>query len=405
MGTRVTVGQLAAEARMDLDEALLRIWDSGLAYILDPATAIRHGDLNRARRAIGIPTRRELTSHLYWQEVLHLDEAELAALFDRLQIVRRPGTSRLPKGSVAKLKAELRRRDLSLATETKRPPTTPMVPEPFQFIQVGRLASPRVLSTSDVMRIHEALASDFAFAEDPIEPAGVRSPSLLDSAVHRPQTSLGDQAKYETIEMASAALLHALVHNHPFHNGNKRTALVSLLVMLDENSMMLTCDEDELFRFVLHVAQHRLVEATDRLADREVLAIAEWIWTNSRMLERGERSLPFRRLRQILTRYGCVFEFPNGVGNRINIYRSIRRARQGLSKLFGSTKIVTLKTQIAYRNEGADVQKNTVSKIRYDLKLDEDHGVDSSAFYDEAAVSAGAFISRYRTTLRRLARV
>lgn len=390
---------------MDLDEALLRLWDVGLSYIADVDTRIRPADLNRARRAIGIPTRRELTSPSYWQTVLRLDDAQFSELLASLEIAPRACAIRLPKGSVAKLKAELRRRQLPSTLEPEKPTPAANVSEPFEFAQVGRATTARCLTTSQILGIHQELARDFADADDPIEPAGLRSQALLDSAVSRPQTSLGDDVKYQTVEMAGAALLHALVHNHPFHNGNKRTALVALLVMLDENGMMLTSNEDDLFRFVLHVAQHRVAKpANDNMSDREVVAIARWIWQNSRRSEKGERAIQFRKLRQILGDFGCELEFPAGVGNRVNISRRITRSGNILSLLIGVRSRV-LKTQVAYRNEGSDVQQDAVAKVRADLELDEAHGVDSAAFYDAASLSASDFVVLYRKTLRRLARV
>ena len=104
----------------------------------------------------------------------------------------------------------------------------------------------------------------------------------------RPQTALGGHLKYETVELAGAALLHSLVHNHPFHNGNKRTAIVALIVFLDENRCYLTCNEAELFRFVLLVARHAIAEPKDSwLADREVIAAAQWLRGNSRAVDTG----------------------------------------------------------------------------------------------------------------------
>jgi hypothetical protein len=218
-GARTNVKQLALQAGIDLDEALLRIWDVGLSYVTDINTHIRPADLNRVRRAIGIPTRRELTSPGYWQEVLHLSDGELAELLESLGIARRACASRLPKGSIAKLKGELRRRQLPATIAVKPAEPRAVVREPFEFIQIGRPADPHFLTAQNVLSIHHALARDFADADDPIEPAGVRSQALLESAVSRPQTALGDQAKYQTVEMACAALLYALVHNHAFTMG------------------------------------------------------------------------------------------------------------------------------------------------------------------------------------------
>ncbi len=92
-----------------------------------------------------------------------------------------------------------------------------------------------------MLAIHNALVLDFLHQENPIDPPGPRNDDIIASAVFRQHTSIGDVLKYPSVELSAAALLHSLVNNHPFHNGNKRTALVSMLVLLDENELMLTC--------------------------------------------------------------------------------------------------------------------------------------------------------------------
>ena len=161
---RIRAQQLAIDAGMDLDEALLRLWDIGLAYISDVDIHVRPGDLNRARRAIGIPTRRELTSPGYWQTVLRLDDTEFNELLVSLEIAPRACATRLPKGSVAKLKAELRRRQLPPTLEAQKPKPAANVSEPFEFVQVGRTANARCLTSLQILGIHQELARDFADA-------------------------------------------------------------------------------------------------------------------------------------------------------------------------------------------------------------------------------------------------
>ena len=110
------------------------------------------------------------------------------------------------------------------------------------------------LSEGDVVDIHNALVAMFS-TDDPIEPPGVRDANLLGSAVARPRTGLGNVDKYETIDKKAAALFHSLVKNHAFHNGNKRTALVALIVFLGRNGKLLDEITDrELFDFVVSVA-------------------------------------------------------------------------------------------------------------------------------------------------------
>lgn len=178
--------------------------------------------------------------------------------------------------------------------------------------------------------------------------------------MHRPRTGIGDVIKYPTIEMAGAALLYALVHDHLFHNGNRRLALVSMLVFLEENGLVLTCDEDELCKMVLQLAQHFLVFGPrQELPDREALAVVRWIKERSRWIERGDGAIVWRRLKQILTTYGSEFTIP---GNRVNISRPIIRRTRILCR----EKRALLRTQISYTDEGREIQPCTINRIRKD---------------------------------------
>lgn len=131
------------------------------------------------------------------------------------------------------------------------------------------------LTADDVLRIHYALVKLFADGGDPILPAGPRPGGLLESAISRPQTAHGKVEKYPTVEFKAAALFHSLVGNHPFHNGNKRTALVSTVVYLDRNNRRITATDDELFEFVLRVANHE-GEFAGR-PDEVVSEVAQWL--------------------------------------------------------------------------------------------------------------------------------
>jgi death-on-curing family protein len=253
---------------------------------------------------------------------------------------------------------------------------------------VGTSKNITYLSVDQAEAIHFELVRDFAEANDPIEPPGIRSRALLESAVHRPYTSLGGHQKYPTVEMAGAALFHALVLDHPFHNGNKRTAVVSLIAFADMNGLILDVEDNELFEYVVKVAAHSLLgKATHRggdLADQEMLEISDWVCSKTRKAERTEFPLQFRELRAILRRYGADFQILSG--NRINI------------------RIGDLKTQIGYQGEGRDIDRNAVHKVRQDLHLDEEHHIDSAIFYREHR-EIPAFIVSYRDVLSRLARV
>ena len=400
---RPTVAQLAEEVDLDLDEAIVTLWDAGFDELTDPSDVIPAGRVRIARRALGIATPRELMSPEYWRRLLNVEPVDFVRLLDDIGVSMAPGSRRLPKGAIRKLKRVARERlgDVDVLPPPVIEPAAVSLP-PLQWEPVGHQQTLRHLSADEIAGIHECLEEDFAETDDPIWPPGLRDRNLLESASFRPLTSLGETCKYPTVEMAAAALLHSLTLNHAFHNGNKRTALVAMLVLLDENEMQLTCQEVELFRLVLLVAQHRLVpRGADDRADREVMEITRWIKRNSRRLEHGERVLQWVRLRRILAVFGCWTEYPSGVGNRINVYREIMVPRR-----IGRARRQVLSCQVSYGGDGTDVARNTVSRLRKSLRLDEENGVDSRSFYNmEVRAAAKDFIVTYRNTLARLAKL
>ncbi|HUA67220.1 MAG TPA: type II toxin-antitoxin system death-on-curing family toxin [Candidatus Saccharimonadales bacterium] len=68
--------------------------------------------------------------------------------------------------------------------------------------------------------------------------AGLRDEALLESAVAAPQaTMMGERLFTDPVEIAAAYLFY-LCRNHPFVDGNKRTALATCLVFLSENKLL-----------------------------------------------------------------------------------------------------------------------------------------------------------------------
>ena len=67
---------------------------------------------------------------------------------------------------------------------------------------------------------------------------GLRDQALLESAVAAPQsTMMGQPVFTDPIDIAAAYLFY-LCRNHPFVDGNKRTALATCLVFLSENNLL-----------------------------------------------------------------------------------------------------------------------------------------------------------------------
>lgn len=94
--------------------------------------------------------------------------------------------------------------------------------------------------------------------EDQIErnggTSGLRDITLLESAVFRPQTTFGGFHLYESLFDKAAAIMHSIILNHPFLDGNKRTGTICSLVFLKLNGRSLQVEQDELVEAALKTA-------------------------------------------------------------------------------------------------------------------------------------------------------
>ncbi len=113
-------------------------------------------------------------------------------------------------------------------------------------------------TVSSILAIHdEVLAAHGGLA-------GVKDLGLLESAIAAPQASFGGQALEQApVNIASAYLFH-LCQNHPFNDGNKRTALAACLVFLIRNNLLEPDAQLELALWealVLDVAASRIGKA------------------------------------------------------------------------------------------------------------------------------------------------
>jgi len=87
---------------------------------------------------------------------------------------------------------------------------------------------------------------------------GIRDEALLASAVFAPQSSFGGKSPYIDLIDIAAAYLFYLGRNHPFLDGNKRTAMAAAVVFLRLNGFDPAADSDDWERLVLDVASGKI---------------------------------------------------------------------------------------------------------------------------------------------------
>lgn len=108
------------------------------------------------------------------------------------------------------------------------------------------------LSVEIVREIHTEMLAAFGGAP------GVRDASLLESAVAAPRASFGGQSVFADLVDVAAAYLFYLCRNHPFVDGNKRTAMTAAIVFLRLNGIEPVADGDAWETLVLDVAASKL---------------------------------------------------------------------------------------------------------------------------------------------------
>lgn len=87
---------------------------------------------------------------------------------------------------------------------------------------------------------------------------GVRDEGLLESALAQPQASFGGEYVHEGIyEMAAAYGFH-ICNNHPYYDGNKRTALVAIYTFLFVNGYRLQANKKSLYAVMIDLANGKV---------------------------------------------------------------------------------------------------------------------------------------------------
>lgn len=106
----------------------------------------------------------------------------------------------------------------------------------------------RWISIETLLAVHDAQISEHGGG------AGIRDRGLLESAIARPQNleAYGDPTP-DPIDLA-IAYAAGIAHNHPFVDGNKRTALIALELFLNLNGYDLTATDADCVLHVLGIA-------------------------------------------------------------------------------------------------------------------------------------------------------
>ena len=131
----------------------------------------------------------------------------------------------------------------------------------------------RYLTIPEVLFIHVQVIERFGGRH------GVLSLTGLESAVARPEATIEGGDLYASVLEKAAVLLHSLVLNHPFQDGNKRTAFTAAGLFLRFNDMELEGSRTDAENLVVDIAAKHL----------SVETIVDWLVSDTCSLDDEHR--------------------------------------------------------------------------------------------------------------------
>ena len=128
------------------------------------------------------------------------------------------------------------------------------------------MSTPNIQFTiQDIYELHKQLENAFILS------SGVRDENLLASAVNTPfQTFMGNDL-YPSLYDKAAQLCYGIANNHPFTDGNKRTALHSMYVYLIINGFDITATQQDVENMIIDIAAGNMTNTE----------LAQWLQENT----------------------------------------------------------------------------------------------------------------------------
>src|SRR3989338_6653923 len=129
-----------------------------------------------------------------------------------------------------------------------------------------------IISIVEVEFIAFRLAEKLMKFNEPIPDFNTRFPSILLSCLVTPFHKFSCKIFYKVIKKKVVFLFYLMIKNHPFKNGNKRIAMMSMLYLLYKNDKWIEVDNQVLYNFAKWIA------ASDpSVKDATVLAIEKFL--------------------------------------------------------------------------------------------------------------------------------
>lgn len=259
------------------------------------------------------------------------------------------------------------------------------------------------ICVDDVLRSHFLLTDYFIREGEEIALAGVRNDNLLLSALGRQYTGWGNTQKWSTPYQKVATLFYGLVKDHPFHDGNKRSAFLVALLHLSNFGLVPLFRQKTFEEITVRTAANQLRGASRSKPgasddDADVLFLASFFKTNTRKTDKRRYEVTYRDLHALLGRFGFGLENPHK--NFIDVVRYEKRRKMvglRIREVVEPKKIFN----VVFPGWTKRAKKDTVKGVRSATGLTSEKGYDSAVFF-KGHDSLPALIDKYHGPLLRL---
>lgn len=122
------------------------------------------------------------------------------------------------------------------------------------------------ITVAQVENVAHTLAQELMEYGEPIPAFNTRFPDRLESCLKTPFQKFGGKSLYRGLVGKGAILFYLMVKNHPFQNGNKRVAVMTLFYFLHRNGWWLTVSNNALYVFANEVAKGKAEDSKKEMA-------------------------------------------------------------------------------------------------------------------------------------------
>ncbi|KXF90816.1 hypothetical protein AT574_09410 [Phaeobacter inhibens] len=236
---------------------------------------------------------------------------------------------------------------------------------------------------------------------------GIKDSNTFISTVERQFAGFDGHEVYETDYEKIATLMYGIIKNHPFHDGNKRSAFLCALLLLHKKGRVISVKEKEFEDLMVEIADDSLLKraALKQLIKKkethpEIRFLGRYLEKNSRKTAKLRKTVKFRQLRSIITSNGFIFT--NAHKGTIDLVKIEEKRTPRFWFRDKIEKKETVLATIAYHGEGVDVQDNTLKLVRQKCGLTDQDGFDGEVLLRDAQPTF-QLINSYRTALQSLA--